>query len=339
MLEKKLFQAAKDILEKNLKTWDEKKVLVYDLNSPLSKKLSKAYLENFDNLNNSESIEYKEENKEKIKEKLLSLNEWDTVILIQSTNFRLDNFRIRLNLHNAWIWCLEHNHLAYIKDDQHEIYADVISYKTPYFDKISAWLKEKSDKAQSMTFQCNDWSVLKIEWWFEDMKQNTWNYEWKRRWWTFPIWENFTEAKDFAKVNWELSIYCYPDPDLQIETCKPFKIKIKESFITCNDENCPENFRKILDKIENWEDWKVIMRELWFWLNPMLSRDRQLSDVNAFERIAGFHISLWMKHNIYRFKFPKEKVQRYHIDIFPDIKRIFIDGDLIFEDENYFFNE
>lgn len=336
-LELKFYNSAKNILEKNMNIWDEKKVLVYDLNSPLSKKVSEAFLENFKNISNSEVINFDEIEKEELKNKLLWLENGSTVILIQSTNFRLDNFRIRLNLHNAWIWCLELNHLSYIKDEEIENYADAIEYKTPYYDKVANWLEEKNNKAKSIKIESKNWDILEINWGFEKMKKNTWNYEWKKRWGSFPIWEVFTEALDFEKVNWEFTIYAFPDQKLQMEFCEPFKVKIKNSYLTC--EKCPENFRKILDKIEEAEWWKVIMRELWFWLNTGISKEKPLSDVNAFERVAGFHISLWMKHNIYRNKFHKSLTQKYHIDVFPDIKKIIIDWEIVFENWKYLFFE
>jgi len=291
MIEQKFLEATKNILEKNLeiikKPYSEKKVvLVYDDKSLLSRSLSKWYIDNLKNYNNSEVINFENIEKEELKNKLLWLEENSTVILVSSTNFRLDNFRIRLNLHNAWIGCLEHNHLWYMKDEELENYADAIEYRTPYYIKLSNELKNISDNANTLEIECNDWSILKFEWWFEDMKQNTWDYTWKRRGWWFPIWENFTEILDFNKCNWELSIYAYPDEKLQVDFVKPFKVKINKSILTCEDTNCPEYFRVILDKITKDEDWEVLLREIWFWLNPWITKEKVLSDVNAFERIA-----------------------------------------------------
>ncbi len=339
-IEHKYIEATKNILEKNLKIYDDRYkdftiVLVYDLESPISRELSKWYIQNLKNHPLSEVIDFSQANKEDLKTKLLSLQENSTVILVQSTNFMLDDFRIRLNLNNAWVWCLEHRHLAYIYDDQVENYADAIEYNTPLYEELWAKLKVLSDFAKTMTFICNDGSTLKVEWWFEDMKLNTWNYEWKNRWWNFPIWENFTEARDFSKVNWELTIYAFPDEKLQVEFSEPFKIKINESIITCDDPKCPQNFRKILDFIALSESNEVMFRELWFWLNSGISREKPIADVNAYERIAWFHLSLWKKHQIYRAKMHKSVVQRYHIDIFPDIKEIFIDDKLVFVKDKF----
>ncbi len=334
-MKQKFLEATRNILFQNMRVTDERVVLVYDLNSALSKEVSEWYIQNLKERKNTELIDFDQIEKPDLKERLFNLIEWSTVILVQSTNFRLDDFRIRLNLHNAWVWCLEHNHLAYIKDDQIENYADAIEYKTPYYDQLSSALKDKLDNANKLTVETSGNWRLEIEGGFENMKQNTWNYNWKKRWGTFPIWENFSEAKDFVQVNGEITIYAYPDFNFEVQFCEPFRIKISESKITCDDQNCPEEFRKLLDKISDSEDGEVFMRELWFGINTWITKQKPLSDVNAFERVTWFHMSLWKKHNIYRKKIHKSIIQRYHIDIFPDIERILIDGEVVFEGEKY----
>lgn len=338
--EEKLLLATKNILEKNLTInespyCENEIILIYDLESSLSKLVADAYIKNLENIK-SEIIDINRVDKEELIKRLWALKEYSTVILVQSTNFRLDNFRIRLQLHNNNVWCLEHNHLQYMKNDEYENYADAIEYLTPYYDKLSLKLKDVCDNAKNMKFVCHDWSILNIDWWFDSMKQNTWNYEWKKRWWTLPVWENFNEALDFDKVNGELSILIYPWMDFQINKAKtPFKIKIEKSFITCDDTNAPKEFLELLDLIKTSENNEVMLRELWFWLNPNITNEKQLADVNFFERKAWFHVSIWKKHQIYRKKLHKSIVQRYHIDIFPDIKELYADNIKIFEDNKY----
>jgi hypothetical protein len=99
--------------------------------------------------------------------------------------------------------------------------------------------------------------------------------------------------------------------------------------------NCPENFRHILDKISASEDGEVMCRELWFWMNSGITKEKPLSDINSFERVTGFHMSLWKKHQMYRKKIHHKINQRYHIDIFPDIKEIFIGNEKVFEYGRY----
>lgn len=332
--------ATKHILEDNLDVLKEeyngkKVVLVYDLDSKLSRELSKAYINNLEFIENSDVIDFNEINKEELKELLLGLEEKSCVILVQSTNFRLDDFRIRMNLHNRWIWCLEHNHLWYIKDNQVETYADAIEYNTPNYIRLWWELKKLVDNAETIKVICNDWSTFNISGWFEDMKQNSGDYTWKKRGGTFPVWENFTESKNFDLVNWEVSIYAIPDETFQVEFHKPFKIKIEKSRIIWDNSAYPESFKNIMEKIKQSEDNEVMVRELWFGFNEWITREKPLSDINAFERICWFHMSIWKKHQIYRKKIHKSIPQRYHIDIFPDIEEIWVDDVVVFEGGKY----
>jgi len=339
----KALQAIKHILEDNLEILkspykENKIVLVYDKDSKLSSLISSAYIQNLKNYQNLdiEIIDFNKSDKNSLKEKLVNLSKNSTVILVQSTNFRLEDFRIRVTLHKAWVWCLEHNHLWYILDDQIENYIDAIEYKTPYFEELSAKLKKISDKADSLIIVSKDWNKLIFKWAFEDMKQNTGNYTWKNRWWSFPIWENFTEIKDFKKANWKVAIRAYPDTKMMMHFLdKPFILEIKESLVVGWSNNTPKEFVEILEMIKENEDWEIYLRELGFWLNNWISWDKKLADVNAFERIAWFHMSLWKKHGIYRKKFPRKITQRYHIDIFSDTDKIFFDDKLIFENEKF----
>ncbi len=352
IIEQKFLEATKNILEKNLKFLEKpysenKVVLVYDSDSKLSNFLAKWYIENLKNYNHPltpslirkgeiEIINFDEIKKENLKEKLINLKKNSTVILVQSTNFRIENFRIRMTLHKSWIWCLEHNHLWYISDKQVENYADAIEYKTPYYEKLSKKLKQISDNANTLKIISKNWNELIFEWWFEDMKQNTGNYEGKNRGWSFPIWENFTEIKNFAKANWKISIRAFPDTKMITHFLKePFTLEIKESLVVSWSENTPKNFVEILEKIKQNEDGEIYLRELGFGLNNWISWEKNLNDVNAFERIAGFHMSLWKKHWIYRKKFHRKIIQRYHIDVFSDTHKIFFDDKLIFEKERF----
>ncbi len=342
-MQNKALQATKNILEKNLEILKEpynenKVVLVYDNDSKLSKLLSEAYIKNLEKYNNLdiEIINFNKIEKEILKEKLINLPKNSTVILVQSTNFRLENFRIRLTLHKAWVWCLEHNHLTYIADNQIENYIDAIEYKTPYYKQLSNKLKDISDKANILKIVSKSWEEIIFEWWFEDMKQNTWDYTWKNRWGTMPIWENFTEIKDFKLANWKVAIRAYPDTKMIVHFLEqPFILELKESKIISWTKNTPEEFIKILEKIKESEDNEIFLRELWFWLNNWITWEKTLNDVNAFERIAWFHMSLWKKHWIYRKKFSRKITQRFHIDIFLDTDKIYFDDKLIFEKEAF----
>jgi len=348
-MKNKFLEATKNILEKNLKIFEkpfcEKKVvLVYDTDSKLSKILWESYAENLKfphhggGLRGSvdtEIIIFWDIEKEELKEKLMSLEADSTVVLVQSTNFRLDNFRLRLNLKNQWVWCIEHNHLWYIRDWEIENYADAIEYRTPYYIDLSNKLKERFDKADELIVVSKNWEKLICSGWFEDMKQNTWDFWDRIRAWSFPIWENFTEIKNFDNFNGKVAIRAYPNMTFEVQFPEIFVIEIKESRIVDYSDNTPKEFIEIVEKIKTWEDWECFVRELGFWLNPWITWDRTLNDVNACERIAWFHMSLWKKHQIYRKKFHRKITQRYHIDIFSDTDYILLDWVKIFEKEKF----
>jgi len=182
-IKNKFEEVTKNILEKNLKILEQpfcekKVVLVYDDDSKLSKILGEAYAENLisfypqgalrsceerDALKaerfiiNSEIIEFNKINKEILKEKLMNLEVDSTVVLVQSTSFRLDDFRLRLNLKNQWVWCIEHNHLWYIKDSEIETYADSIEYRTRFYIELSEKLKNKFDKTNKILVVSKNW--------------------------------------------------------------------------------------------------------------------------------------------------------------------------------------
>ena len=336
-LAQKTFQAVKSIVEKGMCIKNERQLIIYDRQSKLSSLLADAYKEH---MPKADFIDFDTTEKSVIQEKLESLESGDTVILVQSTNFRLDNFRIRLNLFNRGIGCLEHAHLAYIYEHEYETYVDAVAFRGDYYKDLGLYLKEKLDLDSEVKIESYDGSLLTFGA-MEDSKLNTGLFaEQKSRGGAAMCGEVFSEAQDFSTVNGEMSIFCYPGDDLRIIQCEPFKVQVKESFISSHDPKCPKDFREnILDRIEKDEKrGGVFMRELGFGLNPAITKEKTVADVNAFERMAGVHVSLGMKHQIYRNKFKKEVIQRYHIDIFVDTKRVFIDDELIFENGKYLFD-
>ena len=79
------------------------------------------------------SEEIVSEEVESIKEELLSLPAGSIVILVQSSNFRLSTFRIRLELFHRGVHVVEHNHLSYIPESQLETFIQSHEYRTPYY--------------------------------------------------------------------------------------------------------------------------------------------------------------------------------------------------------------
>lgn len=83
------------------------------------------------------------------------------------------------------------------------------------------------------------------------------------------------------------------------------------------------------------ENHEVLVRELGLGLNPAISTEHHLSDINFHERKVGIHLSIGKKHGLYGKKLPKTEVQRFHIDIFIALKEMYIGEVKVFENGDW----
>lgn len=271
-----------------------------------------------------------------IKNELISLPVGSIVILVQSTNFRLSTFRIRLELFHRWVHVIEHNHLAYIPDNQFETFARSLEYRTPEYTSLEASFASMLENAKTIEIISPLWNNLSF-WSVEKIRGNTGNYtNVINKWGTFPIGEVFTEARDLDSVNGTCLVDTFPNLDFSIEVVEPFELVIKD-WRVLRSENFPEKFQRLYDLIVQFE-WEVRVRELGFGLNPAISTTTPLKDINFHERKLWIHLSLWKKHGIYGKKLPKTELQRFHIDVFLDIEKVCIDGKNIYQDNCWKFS-
>lgn len=277
---------------------------------------------------NDEDIEDSEVNL--LKNDLMSLPKGSIVILIQSTNFRLSTFRIRLELFNRGIHVIEFNHLAYIRGEEFSVFSDSLIHRTPEYIRLQNIFDELTCWTQSTRIQSVNGENL-VFWPIEKIRGNTGDYSHtENKGWTFPIWEIFTEAINLANVNGKCLIDSYPREDFSVEICKPFELIIENGRVLPSN-HFPIWFAKLYDWIVQFE-WEVMVRELGFGLNPAISIDNPLSDINFYERKVWVHLSLWKKHGIYGKKLPKTEIQRFHIDVFVALEAVYIGNIQIFAD-------
>lgn len=267
---------------------------------------------------------------ESIKNELTSLPKNALVILVQSTNFRLSTFRIRLELFHRGIHVVEHNHLAYIKESEFDTFIESLKYRTDEYLRLEHAfdvLLKKSDETKIIS---NNGSVLAF-WPLENIRGNTGDYTGiENKGWTFPIWEIFTEAIDLQDVSGRCQIDTFPNEDFSINICDPFELVI-EKWRVLPSQHFPPAFQRLYDFVVQFE-WEVLVRELGFWLNPAISTTTPLSDINFHERKVGVHLSLWKKHGIYGKKLPKSEIQRFHIDVFVALKSVYLGETEVFRD-------
>lgn len=333
-IEELAFQVVSDSIFKQMQCNDEQIILLYDRDSSLAKILSEAYIKSLPE--HAEKIEYAEEKKEMLIEKLRALPAGSNVFLVQSSNFRLDDFRIRLQLFNNGVGCLEHALLQTVTDKMIETYLNAFAWRGEEYKAIGEMFTTAFSKARSTKIYSGENSVLEFGPMEEAKINDSRFYSQKNRGGGAICGEVFSEAKDFDTVNGEVTINAYPDDTFKMVWCDPFTITIEKSFITKYSDNTPQQFiDNVITRVQEGEDGRVMVREAGFGLNPALSKETPLPYVNICERMRGFHLSVGKKHNIFRDKFSKDVIQRFHIDIFADTKQVWCDDTLMFENGEY----
>lgn len=318
----------KDVFEHTDK---QSAVVVYDTNSTISNLLYGAYKEA---LPNATFIDFNTTEPQNILETLNSLSESDFVALIQSTNFRLDAFRIRVELFKRQIKVIEHPHLSRMSDDEVPCYIDSLEYDKEYYRGVGRALKAKIDSANSGLIE-SDGELLYYDCAFEPTKLNIGDYsEMVNTGGQFPIGEVFTEAKDLESLHGRVKIFIFSDTSYQINIPEVPATLIIEKGQVVGSENTTPAFDEILNLIREGEGG-VWVRELGFGLNRAFSKTRTVSDTGTYERMCGVHLSLGRKHGMYGKPGFKRGDGKFHVDVFVDTKTVKLDDEVIFENDNW----
>ncbi len=307
-------------------------LVIYDEDAPLTKLLTEGYRRA---LPDAKFLKFGEFTKEDIIEEFALLKPGDLVVQVQSNSFRLDDFRIRIALFKAGLKAIEHGHLDRIPENEFETYVEALHYDPAYYHPLGHGVREKLMKAQSAEVYGSD-TVLRYDSPFEDPKLNIGDYRGMENiGGTFPIGEVFTEAVDMSRVNGEIRIFAFAGLDFKVKVYEPFKVTITDGVLSANKDEVPPAFMDIMELIQ--KDEPVYVREFGLGMNNAISREHIISDVTAFERITGLHLSLGSKHSIYGKPGFKRSEGRYHIDVFVDVKKIMLDGEVLYENGTYVF--
>lgn len=305
-------------------------LLVFDEQSPLAIQIAHAYTQA---LPDAVLINFDQVSPEEILEAIDRLSAGDLVILIQSTSFRLNQFRIRLELFNRKLKVIEHPHLSRIRPEEMSIYIDALAYDSDYYRTFGPALKEKIDACEKIEI-FSDQNVLTYSSPFENAKLNIGDYSKMRNvGGQFPIGEVFSEPKEISRVNGKIALFAFGNTDFTVFFVeKPFSALI-ENGVLVDAPDAPSAFHAVLDEIRN-DESKVWLRELGFGLNRAMNRKRRVSDISAYERMCGIHLSLGGKHSIYtKPGFPKSN--RFHVDVFAAADRVDVDGMTVFQNNRY----
>ncbi len=306
----------------------EKALVIFDTEAPLSQ----IMLEGYKNvLPTAEFMDFHMVTPAQIMEAIDACQKGDLVVLLQSTNFRLNEFRFRIELFQRGLKTIEHVHLKRIKEEQFERYIQALAYDAEYYRSRGNALKPILENATEVIVKCPG-TTLVYQGGMETAKLNVGDYsQMKNVGGTYPIGEVFTEAKVLEQVNGEAMIFGYAGEDHLIRIVEPFKVIIEKGKLTA--PTAPEEFQHILDLIR--ADEEVHVREFGLGLNPAMGKNAIVADITAFERQKGMHISLGAKHAVYAKPGLNRKTGRYHVDVFVDIETITVDGQDIYRDGDF----
>lgn len=309
---------------------NQRTLLVYDEQSDLAKLLGETYRAV---LPNAATLNFDQTTAKEILSAIDALAPKALVVLIQSTSFRLNEFRIRVELFNRGLKVVEHPHLGRIREEETATYIDALSYDPAYYRSVGPALKRRIDRASRITVLCEG-TELVYDSPFETAKLNIGDYTgMKNTGGQFPIGEVFSEPKEVRRVNGAVRIFAFGDLDFAVHApSRPFSAMIEEGLLVAAPE-APTAFQAVLERIRS-DEKEVWVRELGFGLNRALTRERRLSDIGAYERMLGIHLSLGAKHALYtKPGFPKSG--RFHVDIFAAVEGVEIDGERVFEKGHY----
>jgi len=312
----------------------DRALVVYDTRHGLTDIMTAAYR---NALPDARFIDFDKTSKEEILAAFDEMSPKDLVVLIQSSNFLLDAFRIRLHLFNKGLKVIEHLHLHRNSEKVWDVYINSIAYDINWYRNIGPWIKSKLDPAKELRIEGED-AVLTVSGPLLPSLLNIGNYVgMKNVGGTLPIGEVITECVNFADVNGTCKLFAYADDDFETMIVEPFRVDIKESLVVGWADNAPESFGRMVEHVKQYE--RPIIREFGFGLNRAVTKERYLEDITAFERLVGLHLSLGEKHSIYKKEGIVAHKSKFHIDIFLVTDRMLVDGVPFFENGKFLMPE
>ncbi len=268
---------------------------------------------------------------DRIHEAFDGLSPGDLVVLIQSTSFRLDAFRIRVELFRRSLKVIEHPHLARMPGDEGLIYLAALAYDPDYYRVVGPALKERIDGADRCTVDSGG-ELLVYEAGLEPAKLNVGDYRSMQNiGGQYPIGEVFTESTDLEAVHGRVRIHAFGDTQYSVNRPeRPITLVIECGRVADVLGSTPE-FDQVLADIREAEG-EVWLRELGFGMNRAFSRERIVSDIGTYERMCGVHLSLGAKHASYNKPNIRKRSARHHVDVFVITEDVQLDGGSVYRE-------
>ncbi|MFP5391178.1 MAG: hypothetical protein ACLGI6_06480 [Gammaproteobacteria bacterium] len=307
----------------------QRALVVYDERTDLARALAEGYRRN---LPDGRFIDFDSVTPEQVRAAFAEMGAHDLVVLVQSTNFRLEAFRIRVELFKLGLKVIEHVHLSRMPGAQGEHYIESLAYDPTYFRGVGRALKARIDNAGGARVVSGDGAELVFASPLEPAKLNIGDYsDMHNVGGQFPIGEVFTEARDLEAVNGQVRVHVFGDTSYLVNRPEtPITLVIERGRVVRAIDSTPE-FDTLMDIIRR-DEGEVWVRELGFGMNRAFTRERRVNDIGTYERMCGIHLSLGAKHGVYPKPGFKRKDARYHVDVFAVTEAVFLDDVQVYRD-------
>ena len=304
-------------------------LIVYDTRTDLNRALTEAYRRV---VPEAQFVDFDSVAPEDILTTFERMQAGDLVVLVQSTSFRLEAYRIRIELFKRGLKVIEHVHLSRMPGEQGLHYIDALAYDPAYYRGVGHALKARIDSAQHGVVDSGNGERLVFASPFESAKLNIGDYSGMNNvGGQFPLGEVFTEARDLEAVNGRVRVFVFGDTKFLVNKPEtPITMIVEKGRVTGVENSTPE-FDQMLSVIREHEG-EVWLRELGFGMNRAFSRECMVNDIGTYERMCGIHLSLGAKHGVYTKPQFKRKDCRYHVDVFAVTEGVYLDDQQVYRD-------
>ncbi len=303
-------------------------IVVWDAQCDLALALTEAYRRC---LPDATFIDFNSVAPETVRAAFERLAPGDLVVLIQSTSFRLDAFRIRVELFKRSLKVIEHPHLSRMPGAEALLYIDALAYDPAYCRGVGNALKTRFDNAKVGIIDSGG-EQLVFSSGFEPARLNVGDYRnMQNVGGQFPIGEVFTESKDLEAVNGRVRISIFGDTAFAVnKPAHPITLVVSKGRVTEAIDSTPE-FDRVLANIRA-DEGEIWVREVGLGLNRVFTQEITVSDIGTYERMCGVHLSLGCKHGSYNKPQIKKSAARHHVDVFASTESFTLDNEVIYRD-------
>ena len=304
-------------------------LVVYDRRTDLSRTLEAAYRRA---LPDGRFMDFDTVAPDDVLAAFAALAPRDLVVLVQSTSFRLEAYRLRIELFKRALKVIEHIHLSRMPGEQGLHYIASLAYDPAYYRGVGRALQQRIDAAPYAVVDSGHGAVLRFDSPLEGAKVNIGDYSGMNNiGGQFPIGEVFTEAQDLEAVNGTVRVFVFGDTRFLVNRPQqPITMIVERGRVTGAIDSTPE-FDNMLAIIREHEG-EVWLRELGFGMNRAFSRERMVDDIGTYERMCGIHLSLGAKHGQYQKPQFKRKDARYHVDVFAVTEAVYLGEHQVYQD-------